>query len=160
MAAYVRLLIQTCHRRGVHAMGGMSAFIPIKDDSAANQKVTNWLVILLKFHPFSPFPQVLDKVRADKLRECEAGHDGTWVAHPGLIAVAKQALFRAFDFLYMCSISVLDGKQVFDQGMPTPNQLHVRREEVSVTASDLLDMGERSAPTAAGLASNIDVSIR
>ena len=63
--AYVELLIKTCHRRGVHAMGGMAAQIPIKDDPAANEAA-------------------LAKVRADKLREAQAGHDGTWVAHPGL----------------------------------------------------------------------------
>jgi malate synthase len=70
LAAYVALLIKTCHRRNVHAMGGMAAQIPIKDDPAANEAA-------------------LERVRADKLREVKAGHDGTWVAHPGLVAVAR-----------------------------------------------------------------------
>ena len=69
--SYVDLLIQTCHRRGIHAMGGMAAQIPIKNDPVANEKA-------------------LEKVRQDKLREVRAGHDGTWVAHPGLVPVAKQ----------------------------------------------------------------------
>src|SRR5437763_8435783 len=68
--SYVDLLIKTCHRRGIHAMGGMAAQIPIKSDPSANERA-------------------LDKVRQDKLREVRAGHDGTWVAHPGLVPVAK-----------------------------------------------------------------------
>src|SRR5947208_54939 len=68
--AYVRLLIETCHRRGIHAMGGMAAQIPIKNDPEANELA-------------------MEKVRADKLREVRAGHDGTWVAHPGLIPIAR-----------------------------------------------------------------------
>src|SRR5215218_2968034 len=83
LAAYVDLLIQTCHRRGIHAMGGMAAQIPIKDDPAANDAA-------------------MKKVEADKLREVRAGHDGTWVAHPGLVAVAKG---------------------VFDAYMPAANQI-------------------------------------
>src|SRR5206468_9993372 len=71
LKAYVELLIQTCHRRGIHAMGGMAAQIPIKNDLAANEAA-------------------LDKVRKDKLREVTAGHDGTWVAHPGLVPIAKE----------------------------------------------------------------------
>src|SRR5207245_10967666 len=71
LKAYVDLLIQTCHRRGIHAMGGMAAQIPIKNDPEANQKA-------------------IEKVRQDKLREAKAGHDGTWVAHPGLVPVAKE----------------------------------------------------------------------
>ena len=71
LKSYVDLLIQTCHRRGIHAMGGMAAQIPIKNDPAANETA-------------------LDKVRQDKLREVQAGHDGTWVAHPGLVPVAKE----------------------------------------------------------------------
>ncbi|MCK6507135.1 malate synthase A [Myxococcota bacterium] len=98
MAAYTSLVIQTCHRRGVHAMGGMAAQIPIKRDPALNQAA-------------------LDKVRADKLREVKAGHDGTWVAHPGLVPVAME---------------------IFDAHMPAPNQLHVLRPEVAVTQADLL----------------------
>src|ERR687896_640371 len=89
LKAYVDLLIQTCHRRGAHAMGGMAAQIPIKNDPGANEAA-------------------LDKVRADKLREVKAGHDGTWVAHPGLVPIAKE---------------------IFDNGMSTPNQLHVLRED-------------------------------
>ena len=83
LAAYVELLIATCHRRGAHAMGGMAAQIPIKNDPIANQAA-------------------LAKVREDKLREVWAGHDGTWVAHPGLVPLAKQ---------------------VFDTYMPFPNQV-------------------------------------
>ena len=71
LKSYVELLIQTCHRRDIHAMGGMAAQIPIKNDPAANE-------------------QALEKVRQDKLREVKAGHDGTWVAHPGLVPVAKE----------------------------------------------------------------------
>jgi malate synthase len=71
LRAYAQLLIQTCHRRGVHAMGGMAAQIPIKNDPAANEAA-------------------LAKVRADKLREVTDGHDGTWVAHPGLVPIAKE----------------------------------------------------------------------
>src|ERR1039457_4541916 len=82
----VNLLIETCHRRGVHAMGGMAAQIPIKNDPAANE-------------------QALEKVRQDKLREVRAGHDGTWVAHPGLVPVAKE---------------------IFDTHMAGPNQLQQR----------------------------------
>src|SRR5437764_1139561 len=87
LAAYVKLLIKTCHRRGVHAMGGMAAQIPIKSDAKKNE-------------------EALAKVRADKLREVEAGHDGTWVAHPGLVPVARE---------------------VFDARMKTKNQLSVMR---------------------------------
>ncbi len=71
LKSYVDLLIQTCHRRGIHAMGGMAAQIPIKNDPAANEAA-------------------LEKVRQDKLREVKAGHDGTWVAHPGLVPIAKE----------------------------------------------------------------------
>ncbi|CAJ0913175.1 2983_t:CDS:2, partial [Entrophospora sp. SA101] len=85
MDSYVRLLIKTCHRRGVHAMGGMAAQIPIKNDPAANQIAMN-------------------KVRADKLREVKAGHDGTWVAHPDLVKLA------------------LD---VFNEHLKTPNQIFI-----------------------------------
>src|SRR6202011_468763 len=96
LKSYVDLLIQTCHRRGIHAMGGMAAQIPIKNDPEANERA-------------------LEKVRLDKLREVRAGHDGTWVAHPALVAVAKA---------------------VFDEHMPGPNQLDRKREEVRVTAQD------------------------
>src|SRR5437773_4682286 len=90
LKSYVHLLIKTCHRRGAHAMGGMAAQIPIKDDPEANEKA-------------------LEKVRADKLREVREGHDGTWVAHPALVDIAKR---------------------VFDEGMPAPNQLDRMREDV------------------------------
>src|ERR687889_1078529 len=92
LKAYVELLIQTCHRRGAHAMGGMAAQIPIKGDADANTAA-------------------MEKVRADKLREVRAGHDGTWVAHPGLVPIAKD---------------------IFDEHMKTPNQLHVTREDVRI----------------------------
>ena len=119
LKSYVDLLIQTCHKRGIHAMGGMAAQIPIKNDPAANEAA-------------------LDKVRADKLREVKAGHDGTWVAHPGLVSIAKD---------------------IFDAHMPTPNQIHVTRDEVRVQASDLLKVPE-GAITEAGLKMNVDVGIQ
>jgi malate synthase A len=117
--AYVRLLIQTCHRRGIHAMGGMAAQIPIRDDPAANEAA-------------------IAGVRADKLREVRAGHDGTWVAHPGLVPVARQ---------------------VFDEGMPGPNQLHVRRDDVSVGPRELL-APPTGARTQAGLRHSIRVAVQ
>jgi malate synthase len=119
LAAYVNLLIKTCHRRGVHAMGGMAAQIPIKDDPAANEAA-------------------LEKVRADKLREVKAGHDGTWVAHPGLVPVAKD---------------------IFDAHMPGPNQLGVTRADVNVTQDDLLAVPE-GARTMAGLRHNVRVGVQ
>jgi malate synthase len=119
LKSYVDLLIQTCHRRGIHAMGGMAAQIPIKGDLAANEAA-------------------LEKVRLDKLREVKAGHDGTWVAHPGLIATARE---------------------VFDEHMSTPNQIHVKREDVHVTADDLLAVPEGEI-TEKGLRLNIDVGIQ
>jgi malate synthase len=118
LRSYVDLLIQTCHRRGAHAMGGMAAQIPIKHDSAANEVA-------------------LDKVRQDKLREVRAGHDGTWVAHPGLVPIALEA-FAA---------------------MPGPNQLDLRREDVRVTARDLLAVPEGDV-TEAGLRTNVDIGIQ
>jgi len=119
LKSYVELLIQTCHRRGIHAMGGMAAQIPIKNDPAANEKA-------------------LEKVRQDKLREVRAGHDGTWVAHPGLVLVAKQ---------------------VFDEYMKEANQISRRQDPVQVTAQDLLAVtpGER---TMEGLRWNIDVGLQ
>jgi len=119
LKSYVDLLIQTCHRRNIHAMGGMAAQVPIKNDPVANQ-------------------QALDKVRADKLREVKAGHDGTWVAHPGLVPVAKG---------------------VFDEYMKGPNQIHVKRQEVRVTAKDLLEVPTGTI-TEAGLRWNIDVGLQ
>src|SRR5436190_4816376 len=119
LRAYAELVIKTCHRRGAHAMGGMAAQIPIKNDPAANEAA-------------------LEKVRQDKLREVRAGHDGTWVAHPGLVPVAAQ---------------------LFDAGMAGPNQLHVARDDVRVTASDLLAVPEGEI-TEAGLRTNVDVGIQ
>jgi len=119
LKSYVDLLIRTCHRRGAHAMGGMAAQIPIKHDPAANEAA-------------------LEKVRQDKLREVRAGHDGTWVAHPGLVPVAAQ---------------------VFDASMPGPNQLHVMRDDVRVTAADLLAVPDGEI-TEAGLRTNVDVGIQ
>jgi malate synthase len=119
LAAYVELLIQTCHRRSVHAMGGMAAQIPIKEDPAANEAA-------------------LEKVRADKLREVKAGHDGTWVAHPGLVPVAKD---------------------IFDAHMKGPNQLGVKREDVRITREDLLRVPEGTR-TDAGLRHNVRVGIQ
>ncbi|MBZ5611716.1 MAG: malate synthase A [Acidobacteriia bacterium] len=117
--SYVQLLIKTCHRRNIHAMGGMAAQVPIKNDPVANE-------------------QALEKVRQDKLREVKAGHDGTWVAHPGLVPVAKQ---------------------VFDEYMKTPNQISVKREDVHVTPKDLLAVPDGDI-TEQGLRWNIDVGIQ
>ena len=119
LRAYSLKLIQTCHRRGAHAMGGMAAQIPIKDDPAANEAA-------------------LAKVRADKLREVKDGHDGTWVAHPALVPVAKA---------------------VFDEHMPGPNQLSVLRDDVAVTRDDLLRVPEGTR-TEEGLRHNIRVGVR
>jgi malate synthase len=119
LSSYVQLLIGTCHRRNIHAMGGMAAQIPIKNDTAANDAA-------------------LEKVRQDKLREVKAGHDGTWVAHPGLVPIAKT---------------------VFDEYMQTPNQIFMKRDDVHVTAKDLIDVptGEISE---AGLRLNINVGLQ
>jgi malate synthase len=122
--AYVRLLIHTCHRRGIHAMGGMAAQIPIKNDPVANDAA-------------------LARVRADKLREVTAGHDGTWVAHPGLVPVAKA---------------------IFDEHMGAPNQVGRRepgagREGSGVSAADLLAVPAGTI-TEQGLRTNIDVGIQ
>src|SRR5580698_7525349 len=97
MRSYSKLAIKTCHRRNVHAMGGMSAFIPIKSDPVANEKA-------------------IAQVRADKEREAGDGHDGTWVAHPGLVPVAME---------------------VFDRLMPQPNQIEKQLPEYRATAVDL-----------------------
>ena len=119
LKSYVELLIQTCHRRGAHAIGGMAAQIPIRGDAQKSEAA-------------------MLKVRADKLREARAGHDGTWIAHPALAAIANE---------------------VFDTIMPGPDQLHVKREDVSVTAADLLQVPE-GAITDAGLRKNIRVGLR
>jgi malate synthase len=120
MRAYSLLLIKTCHRRNTFAMGGMAAQIPIKNDPVANE-------------------EALAKVRADKQREASDGHDGTWVAHPGLVAVARE---------------------VFDAAMPTPNQIHRQRDDVHVSAADLLDFQPRGPITEAGLRMNIDIGLQ
>jgi malate synthase len=119
LRSYTQLLIRTCHHRGAHAMGGMAAQIPIKDDPAANEAA-------------------LEKVRVDKRREVREGHDGTWVAHPALVDVAKR---------------------IFDEGMPGPNQLERLREDVTVTAAMLVEPAHGSR-TDAGLRHNIRVGIR
>ncbi|OCK88388.1 malate synthase [Cenococcum geophilum 1.58] len=126
MDAYVKLLIKTCHKRGVHAMvriflpkGGMAAQIPIKNDPAANDAA-------------------MASVRADKLREARAGHDGTWVAHPALASIASD---------------------VFNTHMPTPNQLFVRREDVHVTANDLLNMNVPGKVTEVGIRKNLAIGL-
>jgi malate synthase len=118
MLAYSKLCIKTCHRRGVSAMGGMSALIPIKSDPVANEKA-------------------LAGVRADKEREATNGHDGTWVAHPGLVPIALE---------------------VFDRVMPQPNQIDKQLPEYSVTAAELLEIPTGTI-TFAGVQQNVAVGI-
>jgi len=120
MRAYALLLVKTCHRRGAPAMGGMAAQIPIKNDAAANDAA-------------------LEKVRQDKLREVTDGCDGTWVAHPGLVPIARQ---------------------VFDEHMRGPNQYGRQRADVNVSAKDLLDFQPEKPITEAGLRNNISVGIQ
>jgi len=119
LRAYVDLLIRTCHRRGAHAMGGMAAQIPIRGDEQANAAA-------------------MAKVQADKAREANAGHDGTWIAHPGLADVALAA---------------------FDAVMPGPNQIGRLREEVRVAAGDLLQVPDGPI-TDEGLRHNIRVGVQ
>ncbi len=119
LKAYSELLIKTCHRRGAFAMGGMAAQIPISNDPAANAAA-------------------LARVRADKQREARAGHDGTWVAHPGLIPVALEE---------------------FDKVMTGPNQLDRLREDIEVNAFDLLSTPAGTI-SAAGFENNVDVCVR
>ena len=118
--SYSRLLVRTCHRRGVHAMGGMAAQIPIKDDAAANARA-------------------MEKVAEDKRREVSAGHDGTWVAHPGLVSLARE---------------------IFDAGMPAPNQIGRPSDGggAPISAEDLLRVPS-GAITEAGLRQNINVGV-
>ena len=118
MRAYSLLVIQTCHRRGALAIGGMAPQIPIKNDPVANETA-------------------FAKVRADKEREAGDGHDGTWVAHPGLVPLARE---------------------VFDQKMPTPNQVFIQRKDVTVKATDLLAIPAGTI-TETGLRHNIRVGI-
>jgi len=119
LRAYSRLLIETCHRRGVHAMGGMAAFIPVKDDEARNT---------LAF----------ERVRADKLREVTDGHDGTWVAHPGLVPIARA---------------------IFDEHMPGDNQIDIVRPACGVGEAAMLTLHD-GKPTTEGLRHNIRVGIQ
>jgi malate synthase len=120
MRAYALALVKTCHARNAPAMGGMAAQIPIKNDPAANEAA-------------------LEKVRQDKLREVTDGCDGTWVAHPALVPIAKA---------------------VFDEHMPAPNQYARQRPDVNVTAKDLLDFRPEKPITEAGLRANISVGIQ
>ena len=120
LKSYVDLLIQTCHRRGIHAMGGMAAQVPIKNDPAANE-------------------QALEKVRQDKLREVQAGHDGTWVAHPGLVPIAKE---------------------IFDAHMQGPNQISRKREEACTSPPRICWPFPTANITEAGLRWNIDVGLQ
>jgi len=121
MKSYAELLVRTCHRRNTHAMGGMAAQIPVKNDEAANA-------------------EAFAKVKADKEREATYGHDGTWVAHPGLVPVAKEA---------------------FDRLMPQPNQIaSKKRDDVRVGAADLLRFEPEQPITEKGLRLNINVAIQ
>jgi malate synthase len=120
MRSYSLLCIQTCHRRGVHAMGGMAAQIPIKNDEKANA-------------------EAFAKVRADKEREASDGHDGTWVAHPGLVPVALEA---------------------FNAVMKSPNQIDRKRQDVTVGAADILNFGPHEPITEQGLRTNVSVGIQ
>jgi malate synthase len=118
MDAYSKLVIQRCHKRGILAIGGMAAQIPIKNDEKANAAA-------------------LEKVRKDKEREVKNGHDGTWVAHPALVEVAMTE---------------------FNKYMPTPNQLHVTRDDVNITEQDLVEIPQGTV-TEAGIRKNINVGI-
>jgi malate synthase len=119
MRAYTTLAVKTCHSRKAPCIGGMAAQIPVKNDPAKNE-------------------EAISKVRADKEREAYDGHDGTWVAHPGLVPVAME---------------------VFNRLMPEPNQIWYKREDVHVTAADLLAVPEGPI-TEAGLRTNISVGIQ
>jgi len=118
MRSYSKLCIKTCHNREIHAMGGMSAFIPIKSDPVANEKA-------------------LTQVRADKEREATDGHDGTWVAHPGLVPVALE---------------------VFNRVMPQPNQIDKKLTDYTATPADLLEVPIGDI-TEAGLRQNVAVGL-
>jgi len=120
LRAYALSLVKTCHRRGAPAMGGMAAQIPIKNNPAANEAA-------------------IEKVRQDKLREVTDGCDGTWVAHPALVPIAKE---------------------IFDTHMPGPNQYHRQRDDVHYGAGDLLDFRPEAPITEEGLRNNISVGIQ
>ena len=117
--SYAQLVIQSCHQHGIHAMGGMAAQIPIKNDPEANARA-------------------IEKVRQDKIREVTLGHDGTWVAHPGLVQLARD---------------------VFDENMKTPNQIDKQLTDVTITAQDLLTV-PKGTITEEGLRLNVDVGLR
>jgi malate synthase len=119
LSAYSLLLIKTCHRRGAFAMGGMAAQIPVKGDKKANE-------------------EAFAKVRADKEREARNGHDGTWVAHPDLVPIARE---------------------VFDRLMPQPNQLSILRDDVHATQADLIEV-HKGKRTEEGLRENIRVGVQ
>jgi malate synthase len=118
LRAYTQLLVKTCHRRRAHAIGGMAAQIPIRNDAAANESA-------------------MAKVIADKRREVTSGHDGTWVAHPGLVPLARQ---------------------IFDAAMPGPNQIHVQSTAIDVRPADLLAVPD-GPRTDAGLRWDLRVGI-
>ncbi|MCF6348679.1 MAG: malate synthase A [Flavobacteriaceae bacterium] len=118
MEAYSLRVIQRCHKRGVHAMGGMAAQIPIKNDEEANKVA-------------------FDKILKDKKREVKNGHDGTWVAHPGLVSIAME---------------------VFNEHMPTKNQIHIKRAELYITEDQLVEM-PKGTITEGGIRKNINVGI-
>ena len=118
MSAYSKRVIQVCHKRNVHAMGGMAAQIPVKNNEAENEVA-------------------YAKVRADKEREVKNGHDGTWVAHPGLVSVAKK---------------------IFDEFMPTPNQIDKKFEEYHISEENLLEI-PKGTITENGVRKNINVGI-
>jgi malate synthase len=121
LKSYAELVVKTCHKRNIHAMGGMAAQIPVKNDEAANA-------------------EAFAKVKADKEREATYGHDGTWVAHPGLVPVALEA---------------------FNRIMPTPNQIATKkRDDVHVTAADLVKFEPEGPITEKGLRLNINVAIQ
>ncbi|KGX92860.1 malate synthase [Pontibacillus halophilus JSM 076056 = DSM 19796] len=119
MRAYSQLAIQTCHKRNAPAIGGMAAQIPVKNDEQKNAAA-------------------FQKVRADKEREVQDGHDGTWVAHPGMVQTAKE---------------------VFDEHMKQPNQIHRKREDLHITAEDLLQV-PKGKITEEGLRTNLYVGIQ
>ncbi len=118
MRSYTLQTIKTCHRRNAPAIGGMAVQVPIKNDPVANE-------------------EAFEHIRADKKREATDGHDGTWIAHPGLVAVAQAE---------------------FDALMPTPNQIDKKRDDVHVTAADLLSVPEGTI-TEQGLRNAISVSL-
>ena len=119
MRAYSLLAVKTCHKRGAPCIGGMAAQIPVKGDEAANA-------------------EAFAKVKADKEREANDGHDGSWVAHPGLVPIALDA---------------------FNAVMKTPNQIDRQRDDVTVEAKDLLSVPDGDV-TEAGVRMNIQVGIR